>query len=81
LDEHCRHRYLPAEIEKSLLLHCNTIRRRMTGFAAPSGLRIDHTSDFILAWWGPAVAISGTRTIGAQANNAPTSDASAFLDY
>jgi DNA-binding PucR family transcriptional regulator len=40
-----------SEAAKPLLVHRNTIRCRVTRFAALSGLNIDQTSDFILAWW------------------------------
>lgn len=43
--------YLRAGTTASLLVHRNTIRCRLTGFAALSGLNVDHTSEFILAWW------------------------------
>ncbi|WP_078312226.1 MULTISPECIES: helix-turn-helix domain-containing protein [unclassified Mycobacterium] len=39
------------ETAKSLFVHRNTIRYRLTRFADLSGLNIDHTGDFVLAWW------------------------------
>lgn len=47
LDHHQR----VEETAKSLFVHRNTIRYRLTRFAELSGLDIDHTGDFVLAWW------------------------------
>ncbi|MUL62981.1 hypothetical protein BOO86_00775 [Mycobacterium sp. CBMA 234] len=39
------------ETANSLFVHRNTIRYRLTRFAELSGLDIDRTGDFVLAWW------------------------------